>query len=237
MTHDQTARPLPALLSKMLLAFAVEFDRRSPAPLALCVNVLRVVSDEGVRVSDLATLTGGSPEVRAIGWRSETVRGGRHCDGPRKGRASQAGRRGNADRLSTPAGRPRNAVAGTVRTGGRERSLPIAGSALRSGWRWTFAHCDRLDSTRKRASIGRTCRGVWSARSASGRAQTDARDGRPDRRVRRRSWWQPATLSTVGHEPRIRTIGFGYPSNRIDRAEPRRPTPSSEAVDRLDTAR
>ena len=69
MTHDQTARPLPALLSKMLLAFAVEFDRRSPAPLALCANVLRVVSDESVRVSDLATLTGGSPEVRAIGWR------------------------------------------------------------------------------------------------------------------------------------------------------------------------
>jgi len=67
--HDRTALPLPTLLSKALLAFAVEFDRRSPAPLALCANVLRVIGDDGARVSDLASLTGGSPEVSAIGWR------------------------------------------------------------------------------------------------------------------------------------------------------------------------
>ena len=61
--------PLPNLLSKALLGFALEFNRESVAPLALCANVLRVVTADGVPVGDLARLTGGSPEMSAIGWR------------------------------------------------------------------------------------------------------------------------------------------------------------------------
>jgi hypothetical protein len=67
--RDDGRIPLPALLSKALLAFALEFNRESEAPLSIAANVLRVAADEGVRVSDLPRLTGGSPEVSAIGWR------------------------------------------------------------------------------------------------------------------------------------------------------------------------
>ena len=67
--RDDGYIPLPALLSKALLAFALEFNRESDAPLSIAANVLRVAADEGVRVSDLPRLTGGSPEVSAIGWR------------------------------------------------------------------------------------------------------------------------------------------------------------------------
>lgn len=61
--------PLPTLLSQSLLAFANEFDRDSPAPLALSANVLRVLGEKPVRVADLPRLTGGSPEQSALGWR------------------------------------------------------------------------------------------------------------------------------------------------------------------------
>ncbi len=60
--------PLPALLSQLLLAFTLEFDRESPAPLVLCANALRVLGEEPIPESDLPRLTGGSPETSGIGW-------------------------------------------------------------------------------------------------------------------------------------------------------------------------
>jgi hypothetical protein len=66
----QDARPLllPALLSQLLLAFAMQFDRESKAPLALSANTLRVLGEKPVRVADLPLLTGGSPETSGVGW-------------------------------------------------------------------------------------------------------------------------------------------------------------------------
>jgi hypothetical protein len=60
---------LLTLLSQVLLAFAIEFDRESKAPLALSANVLRVLGNGPVRIADLPGLTGGSPERTDIGWR------------------------------------------------------------------------------------------------------------------------------------------------------------------------
>jgi len=57
---------LPSLLSKVLLAFALEFERTSPLSLAICANVLRLVGDEGVRVRDLPRLSGVSKEAIAM---------------------------------------------------------------------------------------------------------------------------------------------------------------------------
>jgi DNA-binding MarR family transcriptional regulator len=54
---------LPALLAKVLLAFTVEFERQFDLSLAICSNVLRVLSDEGVRVRDLPRLSGVSAEA------------------------------------------------------------------------------------------------------------------------------------------------------------------------------
>ncbi len=57
--HDVT---LPALLSRVLLAFAIEFERDSPCSLAIAANVLRVLTENGVRVRDLPVLSGVSAE-------------------------------------------------------------------------------------------------------------------------------------------------------------------------------
>ncbi len=53
---------LAGLLSKVLLAFAVEFERVSPVSLAASANVLRLTPDEGIRLRDLPRLSGVSKE-------------------------------------------------------------------------------------------------------------------------------------------------------------------------------
>lgn len=59
---------LPALLAQVLLVFALEFERESSAPLALCASMLRVLGEIAVRESDIARLTGSSLETSGIGW-------------------------------------------------------------------------------------------------------------------------------------------------------------------------
>jgi DNA-binding MarR family transcriptional regulator len=55
--------PLSALLSRALLAFAIEFERESDLSLAIGANVVRVLDEKGVRVRDLPLLTGVSKEA------------------------------------------------------------------------------------------------------------------------------------------------------------------------------
>jgi DNA-binding MarR family transcriptional regulator len=57
---------LPALLSRALLAFAIEFERESDVSLALSANILRVLDGKGMRVRDLPLLTGVSKEAIAM---------------------------------------------------------------------------------------------------------------------------------------------------------------------------
>jgi DNA-binding MarR family transcriptional regulator len=54
---------LSALLSRVLLAFAIEFERESDISLVISANVVRVLDDEGVRIRDLPLLTGVSKEA------------------------------------------------------------------------------------------------------------------------------------------------------------------------------
>jgi len=58
----QRRADLPVLLSRVLLAFAAEFERESPVSLAISANVLRVLDEDGVRVRDLPGLSGVSKE-------------------------------------------------------------------------------------------------------------------------------------------------------------------------------
>jgi hypothetical protein len=58
-----SALNLPALLAKVLLVFTIEFERESELSLPICANLLRVLSDEGVRARDLPRLTGVSAEA------------------------------------------------------------------------------------------------------------------------------------------------------------------------------
>jgi len=62
--------PLPALLSRVLLAFAIEFERESDLSLAISANIVRVLDEKGVRVRDLPLLTGVSKEAvsTAVGF-------------------------------------------------------------------------------------------------------------------------------------------------------------------------
>lgn len=57
---------LAGLLSKVLLAFAIEFERESELSLAIAANVLRFVGDEGVRVKELPRMAGVSKEAIAM---------------------------------------------------------------------------------------------------------------------------------------------------------------------------
>ncbi len=62
--------PLYALLSKVLLAFAISFERRSTVSLAISANVVRVLGEEdagsGVTVRDLPALSGIAKESIAV---------------------------------------------------------------------------------------------------------------------------------------------------------------------------
>jgi methyltransferase (TIGR00027 family) len=60
------ALPLSALLSRVLLAFVLEYEREAGLSLAVAANVLRVLRAEGTRLRDLPALTGTSTE--SVRW-------------------------------------------------------------------------------------------------------------------------------------------------------------------------
>jgi methyltransferase (TIGR00027 family) len=60
------ALPLSALLARVLLSFAVEYEREAGLSLAIVANVLRVLGAERTRLRDLPALTGTSKE--AVSW-------------------------------------------------------------------------------------------------------------------------------------------------------------------------
>ncbi|MFZ0216145.1 MAG: hypothetical protein WAM30_09425, partial [Candidatus Dormiibacterota bacterium] len=63
---DAGERSLPALLSKVLLAFAIEFDVASDVPIEVGANVLRLLHEsEGVRLTDLPARAGVAREAMA----------------------------------------------------------------------------------------------------------------------------------------------------------------------------
>ncbi|MGO9340489.1 MAG: hypothetical protein ACLPY1_23700 [Terracidiphilus sp.] len=57
---------LAGLLSKVLLAFAIEFEGESEVSLAIAANVLRLACNKGVRIKDLPRMAGVSKEAIAI---------------------------------------------------------------------------------------------------------------------------------------------------------------------------
>jgi hypothetical protein len=59
------------LLSQLLLAFTIEFDRESRGPLRLCANALRVLGQTPVPLGEIPRLTGTSPETSDIGWEAK----------------------------------------------------------------------------------------------------------------------------------------------------------------------
>lgn len=64
-----TNLPLSALLSKVLLAFALDYERDADLSLPIAANVLHVINVEGVRVRDLPRACGVSREGIAMALR------------------------------------------------------------------------------------------------------------------------------------------------------------------------
>lgn len=64
--EDIAALPLPFLLARVLLAFAVEFERESSVSLAIYSDVLRVLGEKGTAVSEISSLSGVSREAIAM---------------------------------------------------------------------------------------------------------------------------------------------------------------------------
>jgi DNA-binding MarR family transcriptional regulator len=58
--------PLPALLARALISFAVEVESESGLSLAINANVLRVLDERGVRLRDLPRMSGVSKEAIAM---------------------------------------------------------------------------------------------------------------------------------------------------------------------------
>jgi methyltransferase (TIGR00027 family) len=63
---DPGGLPLSALLSRVLLSLALEYERESGLSLAISANVLRVLDADRTRLRDLPPLTGTSKE--AVSW-------------------------------------------------------------------------------------------------------------------------------------------------------------------------
>jgi DNA-binding MarR family transcriptional regulator len=57
---------LSALLSRVLLAFTLQFEQESRVSLSISANTLRVLNQQGVRLRDLPRLTGVSKEANAM---------------------------------------------------------------------------------------------------------------------------------------------------------------------------
>ena len=121
--------PLSALLSRVLLSFAVEYEREAGLFLAVGANVLRVLGAERTRLRDLPALTGTSQE--AVRWALGVLtRGDLAAEEP-----APAASRGKVARL-TPRGlhaqRVYHELAGAIERRWHERFAHGATGALRA---------------------------------------------------------------------------------------------------------
>jgi len=82
---DLASLPLPALLARVLLAFALEFERDSAVSLAICANILRVIDDPGTAVRELPERSGVSREAIAMALGFLTKRGCVKVQAPAQG--------------------------------------------------------------------------------------------------------------------------------------------------------
>jgi hypothetical protein len=124
------ALPLTALLSRVLLSFAVEYEREAGLSLAVAANVLRVLGAEGTRPRDLPALTGTSKE--SVRWALGILtRGDLAAEEP-----DPAAGRGKVARL-TPRGldaqRLYHDLAAEIERRWHDRFTPAVTGALRAG--------------------------------------------------------------------------------------------------------
>ncbi len=202
------ALPLPTLLSQILLAFAIEFEPASEAPLALCANALRALGEKPIPVSEISRLTGGSPEQAGIGWRLRPYV---------VVETDLAGGRGKTVRLTARGMNAQRAY---------ERLIDVIEK------RWVHRYGSSLVQTLRESLLGLfdagtngrplIALGLIAPPRHGARRRNCACTGPPvgwlrgaaagtrhrcsKRSVRRRSGRRASALSSVGHEPRFRPV-------------------------------
>jgi DNA-binding MarR family transcriptional regulator len=123
-----SSRSIPGLLAKVLLAFAIEFERDSEVSLAISANVLRLGAGEGVLVRDLPRDAGVSKEAIAMCLGSLQKRGYAVIETEAAGRFKRL--------VLTPKGRRArdryHALVGTIEENWRSSFGEDAVAALRS---------------------------------------------------------------------------------------------------------
>ena len=84
---------LSVLLSQVLLAFTIEFERESKISLAVCANTLRVLNEDGVPVRDIPAMTGISKEAvsASLGFLQKSGYAAIELDPPHPCRIERAG--------------------------------------------------------------------------------------------------------------------------------------------------
>ena len=117
---DEWPLPFSALLSQVLQGFALEYEADSPAPLSYSANVLRLLDEEGIKVSSLPERSGvATPPLRvALGapGQAKVHRGRcRARRGTLQARAAARARAGRPGPLPRPAGRARGRLAAARR--------------------------------------------------------------------------------------------------------------------------
>ena len=122
--------PLWTLLSRALLAYAIEFETESERSLAIGANLLRVLTPDGVRTRDIPALAGVSKEAVAMAM-GVVAKNGLAAEGP-----DPAGGRWKVTRL-TPAGmrarRSYHDLTAAIEERWRDRFGAGAVSGLRAG--------------------------------------------------------------------------------------------------------
>jgi hypothetical protein len=92
--HNASHLPLPSLLSKLLLVFALEFENESQVSLPASANVLRLIGPEGVSLRDLPRLSGvRMPDIHIFTFCQRSSSAGRPASAHRPLACASLGRK------------------------------------------------------------------------------------------------------------------------------------------------
>jgi DNA-binding MarR family transcriptional regulator len=157
---EDSPLPLPALLSRVLLAFAIEFETESDLSFAISADIARVLDEKGVRLRDIPLLTGVSKEAVSMGMgilrkkRLAVVEPDPSGIRAKVARLTPKGSR-RKGRISSASHQHRTALAGTPWQGHHPRSSRAAGAIGWTAYRAAVASIPRIGTLPRRlASVG-----------------------------------------------------------------------------------
>ena len=194
--------PLPVLLSRVLLAFALDFERESQTPISLCANAIRVLSDEPIPEAEIPKRTGCSEETAGIGWQHKPYIIVERDPARGRGkfvRLSEAGIKAQHEYYT----RTRD-----IEEKWKKR-FGAATKEIRESLTTLLTRSELSDGLKPPArNHPRRCpdAGPGPRRHWTCGTPAQAGFGHSDGSIRARSGWHSAALSALGYEPRLRSV-------------------------------